>query len=142
MYFGNQMPFNGGDMFGQNSYGQQMQQGFGMDMQMGQQMGMMGMQGQQMDMMGGYGMNNMQPVRYSKQQIIQGLRDYVVNNTQVPINMEVKIDEAPDLLRHACSYAGVSKLSVNHFYVPEMGIDIPFYFCMACGKLFYYRDFM
>ena len=80
--------------------------------------------------------------KVTKAQVIQGLRDYVISSTQMPINAEVKIDETPDVLRHACAGAGVSKLSMCHFYVYATGLDVPFYFCMSCGKLFYPRDIM
>ena len=115
-------------------------QNMGMNMPYGQN----NMYGQQM-------MNGMQQtgydygqgiIRHTKAEIIQGLRDYVVCNTGMPITVEVKIDETPDLLRHACASSGVSKLTMCHFYVYDIGLDIPFYFCMSCGKLFYPRDIM
>ena len=81
-------------------------------------------------------------IRYTRPQIIQVLRDYCTNSTGVYISKEEKIDEAPQLLRHACAEAGISQLSMYEFPVQAMGISVPFYFCKACGKLFYMKDFM
>lgn len=101
--------------------------------------------------MAGYGQGMQQPmgmydygnmIRYSKSQILQGLRDYVVGVSNVPIVREEKLEDTPQLLRHACAEAKVSQLGMNQFTVPEMGLSIPFYFCTACGKLFYPKDLM
>jgi hypothetical protein len=81
-------------------------------------------------------------IKYTRSQIIQGLRDYVINMSGVIINKEERIEDTPQLLRHACAEAKVSYLSINYFMIPEMCMQVPFYFCTACGKLFYPRDFM
>lgn len=82
-------------------------------------------------------------VHYTRQQMLDGLRNYVIQNTQgrVPIAREEKLEETPQLLRHACAECGVSYLQMLQFPIPEMNLVIPFYFCTACGKLFYYKDF-
>lgn len=82
-------------------------------------------------------------VKYTRQQMLDGLRNYVIMNTQgrVPISRAEKIEETPQLLRHACAECGVSRLQMLVFNIPEAGVQIPFYFCTACGKLFYYKDF-
>lgn len=81
------------------------------------------------------------PIKYSRQQMLDGLRNYVVMSGQVPISREEKIEETPQLLRHACAPCGVSFLQMLNFSIPEVGVNIPFYFCTACGKLYYYKDF-
>ena len=81
-------------------------------------------------------------VTYRRNEILQGLRDYVVNQTGKPISKEEKIEETPELLRHACVECKVSQLGVCYFTVPEMNLSVPFYFCTACGKLYYLKDFM
>ena len=118
---------------------------------MNQQIPMMNQQmpimNQQMPMgypqMQGYGYSQgFQQIRYTKGQIIQGLRDYVVNCSRVPINKEERIDDTPKLLRHACAECKVSQLGINQFNIPEMYLSIPFYFCKSCGKLYYPREIM
>lgn len=82
-------------------------------------------------------------VKYSRQQMLEGLRNYVINCNQgrVMISREEKLEETPQLLRHACADCGISYLQMLTFNIPEAGIQIPFYFCTSCGKLFYYKDF-
>ena len=74
--------------------------------------------------------------------VIQCLREYVMSISQVPISAEVKLEEMPQLLKHACYQCGVSRLPMNTYSVQEFGINIPFYFCKGCGKLYYIKDFM
>ena len=70
------------------------------------------------------------------------LRAYVVQLCQVNISSEVKLEETPNLIKHACLPCKVSRLPVNQYTIPEFGISIPFYFCKGCGKLYYMKDFM
>lgn len=81
-------------------------------------------------------------VHYTKAQYLEGLRCYVTNLTRVAITKEEKLDDMPQFLRHACAAAKISKLAQCYFQVPETGMCIPFFFCLACGKLYYPRDFM
>jgi len=81
-------------------------------------------------------------VHYTKSQYIDGLRAYVMNASGLMISSEDAIEEYPQLLRHACAPAKISYLPVCYFNVPETGVRIPFYFCTACGKLFYMKDFL
>ena len=134
----------GQSMFNQPMYGQQGQQMFGQQVQpMFNQQGQQ-MFGQQMDygQQMGYGYNQ-KPIKYSRMQIINGMRDFVLARTGVCVSKEQKIEDCPDLLRHACVEVGdISQLQRNSFDIPEMGLSIPIYFCTACGKLYYYKDFM
>lgn len=81
-------------------------------------------------------------VHYTKAQYLVGLRNYVFNLTGVAITKEERLDDVPQLLRHACAAAKISKLAQCYFQVPETGVSIPFFFCLACGKLYYPRDFV
>lgn len=81
-------------------------------------------------------------VHYTRGQYIDGLRAYVMNSSGIQITSEERIDETPALLRHACAASRISMLPICYFNVPETGVQIPFYFCMSCGKLFYMKDFM
>lgn len=86
---------------------------------------------------------NMQTPRINKASVMQYIQSYVINLTQVPISKVEKIDETPDILRHACVEVGdVSYLQVNKFPIQELGIYVMFYFCKACGKLYIQKDFM
>ncbi len=81
-------------------------------------------------------------VHYTKSQYVDGVRAYVMQATGLAISSDEAIDEAPQLLRHACAPAKISYLPICYFNVPETGVRVPFYFCTACGKLFHVKDFM
>lgn len=70
------------------------------------------------------------------------LRNYVMQTNGCYIQKEKKIEEAPQDIRHACVTVGVTKLPIQYFSIPEVGLNIPFYFCNKCGTLYIYRDFM
>lgn len=83
-------------------------------------------------------------VKYSRQQYLDILRNYVITNCQVAISKEQPILETPDNLRHCCveSQFKITMLPKLWCYVPETNMSIAFYFCRDCGKLFYFKDFM
>lgn len=98
-------------------------------------------------MMNPYGgrVDQMGYVHYSRGQVLQMLRDYVVMNTGKTIMCEEKLDDLPmNSLRHCCaeSQSIITNLSPYTFQLPEAGIQFQFYFCMDCCKLFYPKDFM
>ena len=81
--------------------------------------------------------------RMNKTMIIQELQNYIVMSTQKPISKVVKLEDIESKFRHACAEVGdVSYLDVNYFPVPQLGINIAFYFCLACGSLYIQKDFM
>jgi hypothetical protein len=142
----------------QDQYGQGMMQGYSQPIQ-GYGQGMMPMQdpySQNMmmqqnmygtQMMNPYGgrVDQMGYVHYSRGQVLQMLRDYVVMNTGKTIVCEEKLDDLPmGSLRHCCaeSKSIITSLSPYTFQLPEAGIQFQFYFCMDCCKLFYPKDFM
>lgn len=112
--------------------------------------------GAQMQPVQGYGMQQQgygaQPYGYDQYgfpkirkvswgEMHERLVQYIYMNTNVYVNQEAKIDDAPDTLRHCCARAKVSLLTRNNFQV-EDGSSLPFYFCMACGKLIYCKEYM
>lgn len=146
---------------------QNMMQGQGMISMQGYNQGMMPMQGYTQGMMQDpysqnimmqqsmYGNQMMNPyggridqmgyVHYSRGQVLQMLRDFVVMNTGKTIMCEEKLDDLPmNNLRHCCaeSKSIITNLSPYIFQLPEAGIQFQFYFCMDCCKLFYPKDFM
>lgn len=142
----------------QDQYGQGMMQGYNQHMQ-GYGQGMMPMQdpynqnmmmqqnmyGTQMINPYGGRVDQMGYVHYSRGQVLQMLRDYVVMNTGKTIVCEEKLDDLPmGSLRHCCaeSKSIITSLSPYTFQLPEAGIQFQFYFCMDCCKLFYPKDFM
>lgn len=142
----------------QDQYGQGMMQGYSQNMQ-GYGQGMMPMQdpynqnmmmqqnmyGTQMINPYGGRVDQMGYVHYSRGQVLQMLRDYVVMNTGKTIVCEEKLDDLPmGSLRHCCaeSKSIITSLSPYTFQLPEAGIQFQFYFCMDCCKLFYPKDFM
>lgn len=154
----NNMQQSQGMMPMQDQYGQGMMQGYNQPMQ-GYGQGMMPMQdpyNQNMmmqqnmygtQMMSPYGgrVDQMGYVHYSRGQVLQMLRDYVVMNTGKTIVCEEKLDDLPmGSLRHCCaeSKSIITSLSPYTFQLPEAGIQFQFYFCMDCCKLFYPKDFM
>ena len=154
----NNMQQSQGMMPMQDQYGQGMMQGYNQPMQ-GYAQGMMPMQdpyNQNMmmqqnmygtQMMNPYGgrVDQMGYVHYSRGQVLQMLRDYVVMNTGKTIVCEEKLDDLPmGSLRHCCaeSKSIITSLSPYTFQLPEAGIQFQFYFCMDCCKLFYPKDFM
>ena len=108
-----------------NNYGYGQNNGYmpmqGQQMQMGQmQMGQMQMQGQQM------------PPKIPKYRMVELLSQCVE-----------KIHEAPDTIRHSCVPMGITTLQ-RYVFTAQSGWDtlqIPFYFCPQCGKLFMYQDY-
>lgn len=147
--------------------GQNMMQGQGMMPMQGYNQGMMPMQGYTQGMMQDpysqnimmqqsmYGNQMMSPyggridqmgyVHYSRGQVLQMLRDFVVMNTGKTIMCEEKLDDLPmNNLRHCCaeSKSIITNLCPYTFQLPEAGIQFQFYFCMDCCKLFYPKDFM
>lgn len=142
----------------QDQYGQGMMQGYSQPIR-GYGQGMMPMQdpySQNMmmqqnmygtQMMNPYGgrVDQMGYVHYSRGQVLQMLRDYVVMNTGKTIVCEEKLDDLPmGSLRHCCaeSKSIITSLSPYTFQLSEAGIQFQFYFCMDCCKLFYPKDFM
>lgn len=142
----------------QDQYGQGMMQGYSQSIQ-GYGQGMMPMQDpysqnmmMQQNMYGTQMMNQyegrvdqMGYVHYSRGQVLQMLRDYVVMNTGKTIVCEEKLDDLPmGSLRHCCaeSKSIITSLNPYTFQLPEAGIQFQFYFCMDCCKLFYPKDFM
>lgn len=85
-------------------------------------------------------------VKYSRQQYMDILRNYVMYNCgfQVAISKEQPIEEVRDSIRHCCieSKTKITMLPKLLCYIPETNMRIYFYFCRDCGKLFYYKDFM
>lgn len=154
----NNMQQSQGMMPMQDQYGQGMMQGYNQHMQ-GYGQGMMPMQdpynqnmmmqqnmyGTQMINPYGGRVDQMGYVHYSRGQVLQMLRDYVVMNTGKTIVCEEKLDDLPmGSLRHCCaeSKSIITSLSPYTFQLPEAGIQFQFYFCMDCCKLFYPKDFM
>lgn len=154
----NNMQQNQGMMPMQDQYGQGMMQGYNKPMQ-GYGQGMMPMQdpynqnmmmqqnmyGTQMINPYGGRVDQMGYVHYSRGQVLQMLRDYVVMNTGKTIVCEEKLDDLPmGSLRHCCaeSKSIITSLNPYTFQLPEAGIQFQFYFCMDCCKLFYPKDFM
>lgn len=76
--------------------------------------------------------------RIPKAEVYQAIQTHCCQQTGVPVSIMEKIDEFPDKLRHSCLNTGVTELQQYTWNVQsEYGvIDVPFYFCKACGKLF------
>ena len=79
--------------------------------------------------------------RFSKSEVYNAIQCNCYNQTGITVSTMVKIDEFPDTLRHSCFNTGVTFLQQYIWQVPsEFGyIDVPYYFCPQCGKLFVYN---
>ena len=82
-------------------------------------------------------------VHYTSHEIVNGLRNYVTNISGglVP-RVLIKVEDFPDVFRHACAYTKekITYLPLYYFKIPEIGTQIPFYYCKACRKLYYPKD--
>lgn len=79
----------------------------------------------------------------NKTMIEQALVQQVYQNTGVPINKIVKVEEVENKLRHACSTFGdILALDVNYFPVYDLGVSPAFYFCNCCGTLYIQKSYM
>lgn len=81
-------------------------------------------------------------MRVTRSQAVSAMQNDIMANGY-NISQTVKIDETPDCIRHACAYKGVTFLQRQSYGVPteDMGvIDLPWYFCEQCGKLYVYNS--
>lgn len=60
------------------------------------------------------------------------------------VSQFVKIEECPETVRHACVMGGISYLpkQIYGFGTDYGVVQVPYYFCNTCGKLFIYSEFM
>lgn len=97
---------------------------------------------------GGYGypQGNMgfgyQMPKINRREALEQLKMQIASTTGVYVSQEVGIEDYSETFRHACLDSGVSFLQKCEYKIPEVGVSIPFFFCMSCGKLFYLKDFM
>ena len=128
-----------GQDYGQNygqPYGQDYGQNYGQDSQYNQNI-----YGQQM-------YDGRRFSGYTIAQIKQGLREFVMNYYGKPIRREVTMESYPmpeensqsnyGNMRHACADRGVCYLEPSIFYIPNMDLEVVYYYCGACNT-FYYR---
>ena len=84
-------------------------------------------------------------VRYTGHEIVNGLKSYVYNISGgvMPRDL-VKLEEFPQMLRHACALTKekITYLPLYYFNIPEMHTRIPFYFCKRCARLYYPKELM
>lgn len=78
-----------------------------------------------------------------KQCLMQELSAWSVSQGGQPVQTVQNIEECPQMLRHACMNGGIQFLDRRVYnFQTEMGlIQINYYFCMNCGKLFIDNDF-
>ena len=85
-------------------------------------------------------------IHYNKSELLYGLRNYVSVMHNSHILKEERLEDVPLVsgLRHACAYTPIhiSMLPVNYFNLPEVNMSIPYFFCPACGKVYFARDFI
>lgn len=78
----------------------------------------------------------------NKTMIEQALAQQVYQNTGVPINKVVKVEDIENKLRHACSTFGdILALDVNYFPIYDLGVSPAFYFCNCCGTLYIQKHY-
>lgn len=81
--------------------------------------------------------------RVPKYQVYDAIALYVMQSTGVGVKQMQKIKEAPDAFRHSCVQTGITILQRNVYRLQSGGtiVQIPFYFCTSCGKLFIFSEF-
>ena len=76
----------------------------------------------------------------SRSELYNLLRQYLYANG-CQISKEVRVDEKPQVLRHACLQTGVVFLPIQIFQPFGIhGAQVCYYLCKNCGKLFIVRD--
>ena len=76
--------------------------------------------------------------RYTKTEVYDSIKSYCCTNSSGVSDM-VKLDETPDVIKHSCVQTGVTFLQSLVWNVPipeEYYIQVPFYYCSCCGKLY------
>lgn len=86
--------------------------------------------------------NNLGIMMLRRDEKMMYLKSYIMRNTGLEVEVEQKIDEVPQFLRHACPVCGVVKLPMYSFCIQEAQFSIQFYFCNHCRKLYYPADMM
>lgn len=100
---------------------------------------------QSMMMQQGFNQNmNIGIPKLTKGQVIDNLSTYVFNQTGVLVSKVEKIEEMPQTLRHSCVATGVVTLGqfIFTYPSPQGYINLPFFFCNKCGKLYYCPDYL
>lgn len=79
--------------------------------------------------------------RFTKSEVYQAIQMDCYNKTGVMVSSVVKIEDCPNTLRHSCFLTGVTFLPQYIWQVPtDTGfVNVPYYFCSKCGKLFVYN---
>lgn len=80
--------------------------------------------------------------KYPKSQVYNAIAGTCANKGIRVTKLE-KISTTPPSLRHICNSGGIQFLGQESFSVPYYGnvINVPFYICPSCGKLFVFKDF-
>lgn len=88
-------------------------------------------------------MQGMKMRKIPKHQVYDEISMYVYQNTGIQPQHIQKLSETPDTLRHACAQTGITFLTKYCYTVVSQGmpVQVPFYFCNSCGKLFVFSDF-
>lgn len=98
-----------------------------------------------MNMQGFNFQNNQCPVpRLTKTEVVNYVSQYCQANTGVAVNKVQKIDDAPSSLRHSCVATGIALLPrcCLQLTAPSGVLQVYFYFCAKCGKLYIVDDYM
>ena len=79
--------------------------------------------------------------RFTKSEVYQAIQMDCYQKTGVTVTSMVKIEDCLNSFRHSCFLTGVTFLPQYIWQVPtEYGaVDVPYYFCPQCGKLFVYN---
>lgn len=82
-------------------------------------------------------------MRYTRTEVVNTIVQNLINGG-MPVSETKNIEDTPQRLRHACAYSPtlVSFLDRNSMAVPDEmipNLELPFYYCPYCGKLYVYR---
>lgn len=81
--------------------------------------------------------------KISKARIVDSIRQGVEITYKVPVSKIEYIDETPETIRHSCPMTGIAILNreISNVMIGNAYLEIPYYFCPVCGKLYIYKNF-
>lgn len=82
--------------------------------------------------------------RVTKSEVVSIIQGNVMQSTGISPQRVIKIQDAPDTLRHACVQCGIVHLPKYSMSIPaQQGMLTPsFYFCSSCCSLYVVDDYM
>ena len=80
---------------------------------------------------------------YTKTQINNTILTNIQVYQRIHVTKTIKIDEAPETLRHCCPAGGITFLPRHSMKAPYRGmmVDVYYYYCTICGSVYICNNF-